>query len=109
MSQQSIRSLHLICRSRRFSAASESPIGADDLRHELALEPNGPLPGCVPPGTTCSWLSPGLEFVEGLGGLGKGVGDGLVPVHVGAAGAEFSRALRAKCFRHDQADGPNVI
>ena len=34
-----------------------------------------------------SWLGPGLEFVEGLGGLGEGVGDGSVPVHVGAAGA----------------------
>jgi hypothetical protein len=51
-----------------------------------------------------SWLSLGLEFVEGLGGLGKGVGEGLVPVHVGAAGAEFSRALPAQSFRHDQAE-----
>jgi len=31
MSQQSMRSLHLICRSRRSSAESESPIGAEDL------------------------------------------------------------------------------
>ena len=45
-----------------------------------------------------------MEFVEGLGGLGKGVGDGLVPVHVGTAGAEFSRALLAQSFRDDQAD-----
>ena len=44
-------------------------------------------------GATCSWLSPGLGLVEGLGGLGKGVGDCLVPVHVGTAGAEFLRAL----------------
>jgi hypothetical protein len=28
----------------------------------------------------------------GLGGLGQGVCDGLVPVHVGAAGAELARA-----------------
>jgi hypothetical protein len=104
MSQQSIRSLHLICRSRRSSAASENPIGADDLRHELALEPNGSLPGASHRGRLGSWLSLGLEFVEGLGGLGKGVGDGLVPVHVGAAGAEFSRALPAQSFRHDQAE-----
>ena len=34
-----------------------------------------------------SWLSHGSELVEGLGGLGEGVGEGLVPVHVRAAGA----------------------
>jgi hypothetical protein len=33
----------------------------------------------------------GLGFVEGLRDLGEGVGEGLVPVHVRAAGAEFSR------------------
>ena len=32
-----------------------------------------------------------MEFAEGLGGLGEGVGEGLVPVHVRAAGAS-SRA-----------------
>jgi hypothetical protein len=31
----------------------------------------------------------------------------LIPVHVGTAGAEFSRALLAQSFRHDQADGPS--
>src|SRR5215203_321667 len=56
------------------------------------------------PGPTCLWLSPGFEFVEGLGGLGQGVGDGFVPVHVGAAGVEFSRALLAQGFCDDQAD-----
>ena len=50
-----------------------------------------------------------MELVEGLGGLGKGVGDGLVPVHVGTAGAEFSRALLAQSFRHDQAQQPSEI
>jgi hypothetical protein len=33
-----------------------------------------------------SCLGRGSGFVKGLGGLGEGVGDGLVPVHVGAAG-----------------------
>src|SRR5215218_4310925 len=61
-------------------------------------------PGMCPPGPTCSWLSPGSELVEGLGGLIDGIGDGLVPVHLGAAGAEFSRALLAQSFRDDQAD-----
>jgi hypothetical protein len=62
-----------------------------------------PLLAGVHRGATCSWLGLGLGFVEGLGGLGEGVGDGLVPVHVGAAGAEFSCALLAQSF-HDQAD-----
>jgi hypothetical protein len=44
-----------------------------------------------------------------LGGLGKGVGDGMVPVHVGTAGTEFSRALLAQSFGHDQADQPSEI
>ena len=42
-----------------------------------------------------SWLGLRWEFAEGLGGLGEGVGDGLVPVHVRAAGAQFPRALLA--------------
>src|SRR5215207_142385 len=63
-------------------------------------------PWHVPTGATCSWLSPEFELVEGLGGLGEGVGDGLVPVHVGAAGAEFSRVLLAQSFRHE-ADQPS--
>jgi hypothetical protein len=33
----------------------------------------------------------------------------LVPVHVGTAGAEFSRALLAQSFRHDQAEQPSEI
>jgi hypothetical protein len=57
--------------------------------------------------SSCSWLSPGFEFVEGVGGLSEGVGDGLVPVHVGAASAKFSRALHAQSFRDDQADQPS--
>ena len=55
-------------------------------------------------GATCSWLSLGLELVEGLGGLGEGVGEGLVPVHVGTAGAEFARTLLAQSFGDDQAE-----
>jgi hypothetical protein len=76
------------------------------LRHELGVEPNG-RSWHVFTAATCSWLCPGVELVEGLGGLGKGVGDGLVPVHVGAAGAEFSRALLAQSFRDDQAEQPS--
>ena len=60
------------------------------LRHELGVEPNG-RSWHVSTGATCSWLSPGFELVEGLGGLGKGVGDALVPVHVAAPRARSSR------------------
>jgi hypothetical protein len=68
-----------------------------------------PLPPVVPPsragtGTARSWLGLGLELVEGVGGLSESVGDGLVPVYVRTAGAEFARALLAQSFRHDQAD-----
>src|SRR5512132_3927765 len=65
--------------------------------------------GARRPGRTRSWLGLGLGFVEGLGGLSEGVGDGLVPVHVGAAGAEFARALLAQSFRDDQADQRSEI
>src|SRR2546430_12621604 len=51
-----------------------------------------------------SWLGPGLEFVEGLGGLGEGVGDGLVPVHVRAAGAQFPGVLFTQGCRHGRVD-----
>jgi hypothetical protein len=44
----------------------------------------------VSTGATCSWLSPGLSSLRAWVVSGKGVGDGLVPVHVGAAGVEFS-------------------
>jgi len=54
------------------------------------VEPNG-RSWHVSTGTTYLWLSPGFEFVEGLGRLGKGVGHGFVPVHIGTAGAEFLR------------------
>ena len=40
-----------------------------------------------------SWLPLGSEVVEGLGDLGDGVGDGLVPVHVRPAGAQFPHAF----------------
>jgi hypothetical protein len=77
--------------------------GWGPIRRELGVGPNG-LSWHVSTGAPCSWLSPGLEFVEGLGGLGKGVGDGLVPVHLGTAGAQFSRALLAQSFGDDQAE-----
>ena len=44
----------------------------------------------------------GLEFGAGLGGLGEGVGEGLVPAHGSAAGAQFPRALFAQGCPHDQ-------
>jgi hypothetical protein len=37
-------------------------------------------------------LDSGSGLAEGLGGLGEGVGKGLIPAHVRAAGAEFRRA-----------------
>ncbi|MGN6176058.1 MAG: hypothetical protein ACTHPS_24385 [Streptosporangiaceae bacterium] len=40
-----------------------------------------------------SRLGRGFEFGEGLRGLGEGAGEGLVPVHVRAAGAKLPRAL----------------
>src|SRR4029434_9581783 len=86
--------LHLICPSRRSSAARVR-LALGPIRLELGVEPDG-RSWHVSTGATCLWLSPGLEFVEGLGGLSEGVGDGLVPVHLGAAGAEFSRALLAQ-------------
>src|SRR4029453_5524985 len=64
-SRQSMRSLHSICRSRRSSAESESPIGAEDPWTRARRRADWPLLACVH-WATCSWLSPGLEFVEGL-------------------------------------------
>jgi hypothetical protein len=49
-----------------------------------------------------SWLGLRLEFAEGLGGLGEGVGDGLVPVHARAASAQFPRALLAQGCRDNR-------
>jgi hypothetical protein len=86
---------------RRPAAGRQEAAWLDGLEHEPA---GGVSQDLALSGAACSWLGPGLEFVEGLGGLGKGVGDGLVPVHVGAAGAEFSRAPLAQSFRDDQAD-----
>ena len=45
-----------------------------------------------------------MEFAEGLGGVGEGVGDGLVPVHARALSAAFPCALFAQNLRHDQTD-----
>ena len=64
----------LICRNRRSSAASESPIGAEDLFDMSSASSRMAAPG-MSSGATCSWLSPGLEIVEGLRGLSEGVGD----------------------------------
>jgi hypothetical protein len=54
-----------------------------------------------------SWLGLGLKLGEGLGGLGQDVGEGLVAIHIGATGTEFSRALLAQSFGDDQADHPS--
>ena len=59
---------------------------------------------CLARSRTCSCKDLGLAFVEGLGGLGEGVGDGLVPVHVRAAGAQFPRALFAEGSRYGRGD-----
>jgi hypothetical protein len=83
------------------------PLALRTLRHELGVEPNG-RSWLVATGATCSWLSPGFEFVEGLGGLIEGKRDGSVPVHGGAAVPEFSRSLLAQNFRHDQADRSEI-
>ena len=56
-----------------------------------------------------SWLRLGSGFVKGLGGLGEGVSDGLVPVHVRAASAELPGALIAQgcgCGRADRLGKP---
>ena len=37
-------------------------------------------------------LRRGLRVLEGLAGLGQGVGEGFVPVHVGTTGSQFQRA-----------------
>src|SRR5262252_9946361 len=52
-------------------------------------------------------LGPGFELAEGLGDLGEGVGDGLVPVHVRAAGVELPRALFAQRCRQARAELSN--
>ena len=57
-------------------------------------------PPCPP--AARSWLPLGSEVVESLGGLGEGVGEGLVPVHVRALGAQFPRALFAQGCRDDR-------
>src|SRR5262249_56472778 len=44
------------------------------------------------PAAARSWLPLGSQVVESLGGLGDGVGDGLVPVHVRPAGAQLPYA-----------------
>src|SRR6516164_6240463 len=46
----------------------------------------------------------GFEISEGLGGLAQGVGDGLVPVHVRTAGAQFPGALLAQGRRYGRTD-----
>src|SRR5690348_10561046 len=52
----------------------------------------------VPGGSSRSWLRLGSEVAEGLGGLGDGIGDGLVPVHVCPAGAQLPYAFIAQSY-----------
>src|SRR5467141_2133375 len=54
-------------------------------------------PPCPP--AARSWLRLGSEIVEGLGGLGDGVGNGLVPVHVRPAGAQLPYAFIVQSYR----------
>ena len=42
--------------------------------------------------------------MEGLGGLGESVGEGLVPVHVRTAGADLLRALFTQGCGHGRVD-----
>src|SRR4249919_600983 len=53
-------------------------------------------PPCPP--AARSWLPLGSEVVEGLGGLGEGVDDGLVPVHVRPAGAQLLHVFIAQSY-----------
>jgi hypothetical protein len=101
-------SLHVICPLGGLARRVRVRLTLRTLRYELGVEPNG-RSWHVSTGASCSWLSAGFELAEGLGGLGKGVGDGLVPVHVGTAGAEFSRARLAQSFGDDQADQRSEI
>ena len=50
-------------------------------------------------GRLASWLDRGSGLAEGLAGLGEGVGQGLIPVLVRAAGAKFPGALLAQIRR----------
>src|SRR5207253_2378105 len=50
------------------------------------------------PPATRSWLRLGSEIVEGLGGLGDGVGNGLVPVHIRPASAQLPYAFIAQSY-----------
>ena len=49
-----------------------------------------------------SAAEPGRSLAEGLGDLGERVGDGLIPVHVRAAGAQFPRTVLAQGCRDDR-------
>jgi hypothetical protein len=73
------------------SVAGRSPPTESDGFHLCCTEGYSHLGSAA-----CSRLGAGFEFAEGLGGLGEGVGKGLVPVHVRAAGAEFPGALVAE-------------
>jgi hypothetical protein len=59
--------------------------------------------------TPSSCLAFGSEFVKGLGDLGEGVGDGLVPVHVRAVCAQFPRALFIQGCLRRRADGSGGV
>src|SRR5260370_2240279 len=85
------------------STADEYSNPGDRERLSEKLSPDNDLPQ-RPRATSAarSWLRFGFEFAEGLGGLGEGVGDGLVPVHVRAACALFPRAFLAQCCRQDR-------
>src|SRR5580692_3119852 len=55
-------------------------------------------------GRLALWLDRGSGLAEGLAGLAEGIGQGLIPVVVRAAGAKFPGALLAQSFGHGRAD-----
>src|SRR6516165_11440890 len=90
-------------------AEAKQPVIPADIRR--AWRAGHPVPALDPTriwlrpvSLPCSWLGGGIRFAEGLGGLGQSVNEGLVPVHVRAAGAQFPGALLAQGFRHGRAD-----
>src|SRR5829696_5997080 len=76
---------HLICPVGGLARGVRVRLALRTQRHQLGVESNG-RSWHVASGATCSWVSPGLGFVEGLGGSRR-----LGP---SPAGAEFSRALQ---------------